>query len=708
MINKLKLAFNALERFEGEIIVDASGPMTVIVGPNGSGKSTFLEALAEVMIFLHRYPLEGTLAEIRRNFQTQRPTRPNWERATVEVELDALTTLVIGGSMEKSLGGFRGGALVRLTVVKRGTQRLVLESITCDDRSLIFDLTGHTFVDSVRMGEAKAELQQFEQLLKKNIAEAKNNLKAQRQAGADQHLLQVATKRIEDAEAALNSQESTARREQLQKEIEEGENGAVPLSGGGQVLKRDIEAFHGSIGWPDVVYLQGWPDMGPRIKDMTRKLGGLKAMPRSERPGSPYVAMCNRLHTLLRMDVTIDSKDSHVLLVEDRPTEEVSLGTWFALGFAAICEAGDENMLVVWDEPETGLHSTWARKIGDLMQHGKRRRFVIATHRTEFVPMGGSAGLVYKTLARPDAPGQKAICTMREASGLLHGFSIASALGLEPSRVLFTANAVIWVEGPSDVVYWRFWLREAAQARRVDLVEGFDYCFMFSGGTLLANETFGSEALSSDEVDLLRLVGASIVIIDTDFNPDDEKLRRISREQLLTLLNSGKWKPRGFVFEACHQHLKPRVRALLATLACLHKADNLSTVVSTWGREAENGWTDEAFRCTLRRVYDVKDGEPEATVIDQISIEDWRSFQDQIAGAFVKHVGDTRLAKLWSQQGETQIVAQMSIVRDKVGFAQAYVEASRKLGLRSVRDELRGVIDEVFDWILSVKESYGH
>lgn len=703
MFRELKITFDALERFQGKVVIDAGQPLTVIVGPNGSGKSTILEAAAEVMIFLCRHPLEGALEQIRKDLRTQRPTFPKWERAMVELELG--TPVIIGESMEKLLGQFGGSGKIVFNVIKRMSQRLVVESIICDGKELAFDIKGDIFVDSIGMRDAERQLKDLEQALLTRINEAKKEFTRQKGAGAETSALHEIRQKIAEAEAAVASDESNAWRDRLKKEIQEGKNSAVPLTGGGQVLKSDITAFHESMEWPEVIFLQGWPDISLRIKAMTKLLGDLKAKPRSERPHSQYLDMRDRLHDLLKMDVAIDSKDNHLLLIEDRPVEEVSLGTWLALGFAAICETTDNDTLVVWDEPETGLHPTWVRKIGDLMRRG-RRRFLIATHRTEFVPIGESTTRVYKTLARPETPGQKAICSVHEASGLLHGFSIASALGIEPSRVLFTANAVIWVEGPSDVVYWRFWLGAAAQARGIQFVEGFDYCFMFSSGTLLANETFGSKNLPSDAVDLLRLVGASLVIVDTDFNPDDES-RRISREQLLGLQSACMWGPRGFVLPPCHQFLKPRVKALLSTLADLREADNMSTVVSTWGREAENGLTDATFRRVLRRIYDVTDSDAEAAIIDRVSVEDWRSYGDEIKSALEKHISDPSLAKLWTQRNGNKIVAQMSIVNDKVEFARHYVESSRDLGLGSVRKELKEIIEEVFSWVVRVKESYG-
>ena len=268
---------------------------------------------------------------------------------------------------------------------------------------------------------------------------------------------------------------------------------------------------------------------------MTTKLGRLKVQRRSEEAQSDYNRMRSRLEGLLKMHVTVDSTEEHTLLIDDRPVSEVSGGTWCALGFAAVCEQQDADSVVIWDEPETGLHPTWSRKVCDLMMNDPRR-FLIATHRTEFAPVNAPGVFIYKATAWPPKPGEKVRCTLREETKTLaSGLAIAAALGLEPSRVL--ANAVLWVEGPSDVVYWRFWLTNAARARNVNLVEGFDYTFMFSAGSLLANETIadGDENLGPAAVNLLHLIGASRVIADTDFNPEEANPRIVAKNSTPSL-----------------------------------------------------------------------------------------------------------------------------------------------------------------------------
>ena len=359
------------------------------------------------------------------------------------------------------------------------------------------------------------------------------------------------------------------------------------------------------------------------------------------------------------------------------------------------------------DEPETGLHPTWARKICDLMLRDPRR-FLIGTHRTEFVPITDARVNVYKTMARPESVGEKATCRLQLAHGIVDGFGIAAALGLEPSRVLFTTNAVIWVEGPSDVIYWRFWLKHAARQKNVEILEGVDFSFMFTAGALLANETFaaGRAHIAADTVNLLQLVGASLLIVDTDFNPDDVHSPRIARTVLERLISMHADPRRGFIAKEFHAYFKPRVRELFAAIEALHREDGLVTVFTTWGRETENALSDNALRSILRSIYRVEDGQPAARVLDAVVLDPWHSYATGIEAALTPSIGVPDLEQLWTATSTGTIVSQMTVIRDKIRFAATYVALMEESGLGSLRREARGVVESTLEWIMKVRAAY--
>lgn len=72
-------------------------------------------------------------------------------------------------------------------------------------------------------------------------------------------------------------------------------------------------------------------------------------------------------------------------------------------------------------------------------------------------------------------------------------------------------KTVIWVEGPSDAIYLRFFLEQ----KRPDLIEHEHYAFAFFGGALLAHTRL-SAMPSSEIVDLFAVHPNSYLVLDSD------------------------------------------------------------------------------------------------------------------------------------------------------------------------------------------------
>jgi hypothetical protein len=86
---------------------------------------------------------------------------------------------------------------------------------------------------------------------------------------------------------------------------------------------------------------------------------------------------------------------------------------------------------------------------------------------------------------------------------------------------LIQANAVIWVEGPSDRIYLNHWLH----AYDSHLIEGVHYSIMFYGGRLLSHLSADSREVN-EFIDLRRINQHLVVVIDSDRRKKGEKLNR--------------------------------------------------------------------------------------------------------------------------------------------------------------------------------------
>jgi hypothetical protein len=91
---------------------------------------------------------------------------------------------------------------------------------------------------------------------------------------------------------------------------------------------------------------------------------------------------------------------------------------------------------------------------------------------------------------------------------------------------LLQANAVIWVEGPSDRIYLNYWLT----ILNPDLVEGIHYSIMFYGGRLLSHLA-GDQPQShiDDFIALYRINQHSAIVIDSDRDGPSKRINATKR-----------------------------------------------------------------------------------------------------------------------------------------------------------------------------------
>jgi putative ATP-dependent endonuclease of the OLD family len=104
---------------------------------------------------------------------------------------------------------------------------------------------------------------------------------------------------------------------------------------------------------------------------------------------------------------------------------------------------------------------------------------------------------------------------------------VLSELGARPSDIL-QANGIIWVEGPSDVIYVNRWIELTSSGK---FKEGRDYLCAFYGGALLARTQFSEP--DEAELDLVNLFSANpnfLVVCDSDRTSQNAKLKgRVQR-----------------------------------------------------------------------------------------------------------------------------------------------------------------------------------
>jgi hypothetical protein len=183
------------------------------------------------------------------------------------------------------------------------------------------------------------------------------------------------------------------------------------------------------------------------------------------------------------------------------------------------------------------------------------------------------------------------------------------AIGVSPARTLFTANIVIWVEGPTELIFFRKWIKPRLSEKNI--LEGFHYTFMQYGGSLISHLEAVNDSDFESMFDLLSLCRHPIILIDSD-------------------LDHG---PNG---QSPDVFLKAGAHRLLKEITLLNEErDNSSLFRWTEGKEIENFLPLRAISYAVSSVWSEFKKHETTLDLDKLALDPYRRYYDVLADHFV-------------------------------------------------------------------------
>jgi hypothetical protein len=288
------------------------------------------------------------------------------------------------------------------------------------------------------------------------------------------------------------------------------------------------------------------------------------------------------------------------------PLHSLGTGIHEVIILASAATVLDNSILCV-EEPELHLHPALQRKLLKYLASETNNQYLFTTHSAHLMDAVDSE-IFHVSLTSEGS----AVYRVGNDSEKVR---VCKDLGYKASDIL-QANALIWVERPSDRVYLNYWIR----AKRPELIEGVHYSIMFYGGRLFSHISAEVEAVESiaDDLIAIRCLNQNTSIVFDSDKPKSHARLTATKQRLKSEFDLGPgfaWVTRGREVE---NYLDEE--ALLAVIRRVHPSVDQFVASGQWAnlllyRSKKDGKERTADKVKVARAF-VEENEPDFSVLD--------------------------------------------------------------------------------------------
>lgn len=188
-----------------------------------------------------------------------------------------------------------------------------------------------------------------------------------------------------------------------------------------------------------------------------------------------------------------------------------------------------DSAVLFIEEPEINLHAGMQKRLMEIYNSEEYRKnfmFFIVTHSNHIVDKSLSINAAIFDIEKESGKKEPKFKVRNVSNSLGQTFD---SMGISASSALLT-NGVIWVEGPSDILYYRKWFELYQNQEKIDrrYIEGVHFSFQVLATALWKYAGFWKEDIKSDYeeedirgiIDLLAVNKNNLIIIDRDTDYD--------------------------------------------------------------------------------------------------------------------------------------------------------------------------------------------